>query len=109
MRFEDWRWKVKYLSPTPEEARYTADWGSVGSTMGGWVKDWKVKGDEILGALMDHGEDGGGRRDSVAGAGGRGMGIAEVLSPGRKKGKGKGMARGSGSGSGSGSLDESRL
>jgi hypothetical protein len=28
VRFEDWRWKVKYLSPVPKESRYSASWGS---------------------------------------------------------------------------------
>ncbi|KAJ4296239.1 hypothetical protein N0V90_006284 [Kalmusia sp. IMI 367209] len=46
VRFEDWRWKVKYSSPTPE-ARYT-EWGDVGTAMGSWVKDWNVKGSEVL-------------------------------------------------------------
>lgn len=48
VRFEDWRWKVKYLSPVPEEARYT-EWGAVGEVMGSWVKDWRTKGDGVVG------------------------------------------------------------
>ncbi|KAJ4345587.1 uncharacterized protein N0V89_011720 [Didymosphaeria variabile] len=88
VRFEDWRWKVKYLSPTPEEARYSAEWGNVGSAMGSWVKDWKVKGDEFLGALRDQAADDEGRRDSATG--GLGIGIAGMLGPGWKKGKARG-------------------
>ncbi|KAF2788416.1 hypothetical protein K505DRAFT_328935 [Melanomma pulvis-pyrius CBS 109.77] len=48
VKFEDWRWKVKYLSPVPEEARYT-EWGAVGEAMGSWVKDWRMKGDGDVG------------------------------------------------------------
>ncbi|OAG08759.1 uncharacterized protein CC84DRAFT_586910 [Paraphaeosphaeria sporulosa] len=86
VRFEDWRWKVKYLSPTPEEARYAAEWKNVGSVMGSWVKDWKVKGDEILGVLRETvGEGEERRRDSVGSGLGLGLGIKGVLGTGRKK------------------------
>ena len=34
VRFEDWRWKVKYQSPRADEGRWK-DWGSVGEVMGG--------------------------------------------------------------------------
>ncbi|KAF2442083.1 hypothetical protein P171DRAFT_60998 [Karstenula rhodostoma CBS 690.94] len=92
VRFEDWRWKVKYLSPTPEDAWYAAEWKNVGSAMGSWVKDWKVKRDEMLGGSREQvvdGEDG--RRDSANG--GMGLGIVGVLTLGRKKGRP--MGRGS--------------
>jgi len=37
VRFEDWRWKVKYQSPRADEGRWK-DWGSVGEVMG-----WRVR------------------------------------------------------------------
>lgn len=92
VRFEDWRWKVKYLSPTPEEARHLAEWKNVGSAMGSWAKEWKAKGDEIWGTLREQVIDGEERRRDSANSG-VGLGIAGLLSPGKKKG----MARGSGS------------
>jgi hypothetical protein len=90
VRFEDWRWKVRYLSPTPEEARYSAEWGNVGSAVGSWVKDLKGKRDEILGAFKDQVGDNGRRRDSKTD--GMGLRIVGALSPSRKKGKRSGSA-----------------
>jgi len=52
IKYEDWRWKVKYLSPVPEEPRH-AEWGVVGEVMGSWVKDWKTKGDGLMAALRE--------------------------------------------------------
>lgn len=69
LQFEDWRWKVKYLSPTPEEARYTRGTGSQspgwGELMGSWVRGKALPGLEgILGSGM-------------GGGGGRGRGYGE--------------------------------
>ena len=52
VKFEDWRWRVKYLSPVPEESRYT-EWGAVGEVMGSWVKEWRTKGDELMNVLRE--------------------------------------------------------
>jgi hypothetical protein len=52
VRFEDWRWKVKYMSPVPEE-RYT-EWGTNwGETMGSWVNEVKGKGVELGMGIMN--------------------------------------------------------
>jgi hypothetical protein len=53
VEFQDWRWRVKYLSPVPEESRYT-EWGAVGEVMGSWVKDWKAKGDDLMNVLREN-------------------------------------------------------
>ncbi|XTI95861.1 hypothetical protein V2W45_1449562 [Cenococcum geophilum] len=46
VRFEDWRWKVKYQSPRADEGRWK-DWGSVGEVMG-----WRVRrGEEGKGVV----------------------------------------------------------
>ncbi|KAF2277487.1 uncharacterized protein EI97DRAFT_441532 [Westerdykella ornata] len=68
MQFEDWKWKVKYWSPVPEQARYTMMGGGGGDhgqgwgeMMGSWVREkgsglgWGLEG--FLG-----GGRGGGRR-----------------------------------------------
>jgi len=74
VRFEDWRWKVKYLSPVPEEARFAESVGGIGLEIGGVdvgraMGSWVKKGEDILGALREGvggvgGEDGSGRRKS---------------------------------------------
>jgi hypothetical protein len=69
VRFEGWKWKVKYLSPVPEEARHVGvgggglgidlgmgmgigignvNVGEWGEAMGSWVREWKGKGSGIL-------------------------------------------------------------
>ncbi|KAF2662751.1 hypothetical protein K491DRAFT_772651 [Lophiostoma macrostomum CBS 122681] len=70
VRFEDWRWKVKYHSPVPEESKYMQqDWGSPGEwseAMGSWVQGVKGKasglglgdlGGGIWGALKETGSE----------------------------------------------------
>ncbi|KAF2636647.1 hypothetical protein P280DRAFT_510304 [Massarina eburnea CBS 473.64] len=59
VHFEDWRWRVTYLSPpvSSGEARYSGDGilglgAGVGEAMGSWVKDIGGKGKEVLGGLM---------------------------------------------------------
>lgn len=51
VRFENWRWKVKYLSPVPKEAQYTG-WG-VKECMGAATDSWKTMADEGLGVHME--------------------------------------------------------
>ncbi|KAF2118541.1 hypothetical protein BDV96DRAFT_570138 [Lophiotrema nucula] len=41
VKFEEWEWKVKYLSPVPEESRYSDHWGQLGET---WLKGWEASG-----------------------------------------------------------------
>ncbi|KAF1999511.1 hypothetical protein P154DRAFT_620936 [Amniculicola lignicola CBS 123094] len=55
VKFEDWKWRVKYLSPVPEEARWI-EWeelGGIGELMGSWVREWKERGDGLLGAIRE--------------------------------------------------------
>jgi hypothetical protein len=66
VRFEDWQWKVKYLSPVPEEARFADSVRGTGSALGGVgvrkaMGSWVKKGEEILGVLRE-GDGGNGRR-----------------------------------------------
>lgn len=86
VKFEDWRWKVKYLSPVPEEARYT-EWGiggvgEWGETMGSWVKDFKGKGLGLSEGLMKAFRETGQellsdelKKDGLRGEGGLGIGF----------------------------------
>ncbi|KAF2874903.1 hypothetical protein BDV95DRAFT_603688 [Massariosphaeria phaeospora] len=67
LHLEDWRWKIKYKSPVPVGGRFSnttrssgtgqgGEWGGiglglhggVGEVMGSWVKDWRMKGEEVL-------------------------------------------------------------
>ncbi|KAF1949096.1 hypothetical protein CC80DRAFT_540560 [Byssothecium circinans] len=54
VRFEDWRWKVKYLSPTvPEEPSHTnKNWG-LGAGVGGVMGSLAGKGREVLDVLRE--------------------------------------------------------
>jgi len=67
VRFDNWRWKAKYMGPAPDEGQY-ADWrgsglgGSVGAAaenvsamMGSWVKEWRERGGGVLGKLRESG------------------------------------------------------
>jgi hypothetical protein len=78
VKFEGWRWRVKYLSPVPEESRYT-EWGAVGEAMGSWVKDWKMKGDELMNVL----------RENVLEDGARNQGASRVRPSGGDFGSGR--------------------
>ncbi|OCK85131.1 hypothetical protein K432DRAFT_377971 [Lepidopterella palustris CBS 459.81] len=39
VKFEDWKWKVKYQSPRSGEGKWI-DWSGVGEVMGSWVGGW---------------------------------------------------------------------
>lgn len=62
VHFDDWRWKVRYLGPIPEESRSpggmssgsSVDWSQgVGELMGSWVKPWKpMKTVQSLGGML---------------------------------------------------------
>ena len=93
VKFENWRWRVKYLSPVTEESRYT-EWGAVGEVMGSWVKDWKTKGDVLMNVLKENVlEDGardGGRSGVRPSRGGLGSGMwsSELGRVGTRRGMG---------------------
>jgi hypothetical protein len=65
VKFEGWRWRVKYLSPVPEESRYT-EWGAVGEVMGSWVKGCKMKGDELMNVLRENVLEDGARNEGAS-------------------------------------------
>ncbi|PVI03721.1 hypothetical protein DM02DRAFT_225453 [Periconia macrospinosa] len=63
VHFDDWRWKVRYLGPIPEESRSpggmasgssSLDWSQgIGEVMGSWVKPWKpMKTVQSLGGML---------------------------------------------------------
>ncbi|KAF2187823.1 hypothetical protein K469DRAFT_704782 [Zopfia rhizophila CBS 207.26] len=57
VKFEEWRWKVRYLSLVPEEVGWS-EWGGAGEMNGSWVADWKKElgKDRWMAALSETGQ-----------------------------------------------------